>query len=549
MGLRLPALPVAMNARDVPPRALVRRPLPAVLRPAILPVDVQGSAPIATTAPLAVAQKLLWLPRAAQVMGCNLVAGKGSGKSTLMGRVIAWQALLRGEGLVIFDPVGGTIDNLLDKILRLPADLQEQVWPRVVFVDLAGGERVVPLPLYYRLGNESYHEIAARFTALAEKLDSNLAQAPVLGLSALKSVAIPCGMVLSALGLQITEASDLLAWPERWGPRLRQASEVDPLVAEAARFFLNQYTNWSSGQRERMIGTFLAKLEPLDLDPVARAMFGADAPGISWPDVVSKGQIVLFDLRRERDPHLARFKLMAAFSYLLDFIKYRGRTRTGPINVIIDELAYLAQTRSGDDISPFDREFNDLCNTWMRQGMIYLTCAYQEAFQLSDYTRDTTMSLGTQILGVAADMNVALDLAREYFPIDPWRVKAWREGGRGPIVELEPIYMSVEEQHYLSAQYFKGMRLFEFLVRPAAGEGDIRTHVYPITIKNFDRGQWVDEDRVAEARDWLRRTTGVSVAQSLAQIEARRRQMPTRGSPGPVTMDKDDDIIADPIPR
>jgi hypothetical protein len=101
-------------------------------------------------------------------MGINVVAGRGSGKSRLMGRVIAWQAVLRGEGLVIFDPVGGTIDNLLDKILRLPQGLQEQVWPRVVYVDLAGGEWVVPLPLFYRLGGESYHEIAARLHAPAD---------------------------------------------------------------------------------------------------------------------------------------------------------------------------------------------------------------------------------------------------------------------------------------------------------------------------------------------------------------------------------------------
>ena len=46
----------------------------------------------------------------------------------------------------------------------------------------------------------------------------------------------------------------------------------------------------------------------------------------------------------------------------------------------------------------------------------------------------------------------------------------WRGGGR--FSEPEPIYMNVEEQHYLAAEYFKSMRLFQFLVRPAAGEGN-----------------------------------------------------------------------------
>lgn len=519
--------------------------LPAVLRPVPPPAPPDAGSPIATSIPLEVAKQLLWLPHAALTMGINVVAGRGSGKSRLMGRVIAWQALLRGEGLVIFDPIGGTINNLLDKILQLPENLQEEIWPRVVYVDLAGGERVVPLPLYYRLGGESYYEIAARFSSLAEKLDGKLAEAPILGLSALNTIASNCGMVLSALGLQITEASDLLARPEHWVSRLRQASDIDPLVAEAARFFLHQYPH-SGSQRERMTTTFLAKVEPLGLDPVARAMFGAGTPGINWPDVVSKGQIVLFDQRREKDQRLGRFKLMAAFCYLLEFIKHRGRTRSGPLNVIIDELAYLAQARGGDDISPFDREFNDLCNTWMRQGKIHLTCAYQEAYQLSRYTRDTTMSLGTQVMGVTADMETALSLARQYFPVDPWRVKALREGSRGT---MEPVYLNADEQHYLAAEYFKGMRLFEFLVRPAAGEGDIRQHVYPITIKNFDQGQWPDDARIEATLARLRQTTGVPVAQILAQIEERRPQMPPKRARRPVKMEEDDDTFGDPIPR
>lgn len=556
----VPPSPVRRGVRAAPPRSEVvmhdarsvaptpgALALPTVLRPAPPPALPQGGSPIATLLPREIARQLLWLPYSALPMGQNIVAGRGSGKSRLMGRVIAWQALLRGEGLVIIDPVGGTISNLLDKILRLPDALQEHVWPRVLYMDLAGGDRVVPLPFYYRLGGESYHEIAARFTGLVEKVDTRLGQAPVLGLSALKEIASRAGMVLAALGLQMTEVSDLLAYPERWEARLRRASEVDPLVARAARFFLDQYARWSPAQRDRMTATFLAKLEPLDLDPVARAMFGAATPGISWADVVSKGQIVLIDASRERDPMLARFKLMAVFCHVVDFIKHRGRTRTGPLNLIIDELAYLAQVRGDGEISAFDREFNDLCNTWMRQGKVHLTCAYQEPYQVSEYTKQTTMSLGTQILGVTTDHRAAIDLAERHFPIDQTRVKAWRANVHFGLPE--PIYMTVEEQLHVSAHIFKSLRLFEFLVRPARGEGDLGERLYPITIKNIDRGQWPDDERVAEARARLRQHTGVPVAEILAEVEARRQKVPTKRSTRPVKIEDDDDIIADPLPR
>ena len=52
--------------------------------------------------------------------GVHLVGGPGSGKSRMLGRIIAWQALLRGKPTVLLDPTGGMALNLIDKISRLP---------------------------------------------------------------------------------------------------------------------------------------------------------------------------------------------------------------------------------------------------------------------------------------------------------------------------------------------------------------------------------------------------------------------------------------------
>src|SRR4051794_26981486 len=97
------------------------------------------------------AAKHLWLPDKSRNMGIHLMAGRGSGKSRLMGRGIGWNDFIRNIPLVILDPAGPTIDNLLDKILRSPHDQQEQLLSRVVYVDMSGkGTRLVPFPLYYR---------------------------------------------------------------------------------------------------------------------------------------------------------------------------------------------------------------------------------------------------------------------------------------------------------------------------------------------------------------------------------------------------------------
>lgn len=529
-------------------------PAPAVLRtPPPAPLAVKRpAAQLNTTLPRDVAQQFMFLPNEALSGGINVCAGRGSGKSRLMGRIISWQALLRDESVVIFDPVGGTIDNLLDKIIRAPELLRDYLLDRVVYIDMSSAENVVPLPLFYRLGTESAFTVAGRFPGLVAMLDTHLEKAPMLGLNALTFIAVRAGMVLSNLWLQITETSALLANPESWARRLREAAAIDPDVRGAAEFFLTEYADWSHEQRALETKALTAKIDMFDLDPATRAMFGASVPGIIWPDVVENKKCVLFDLRG-LTPHLVRFKLMAALSYLLEYVKHRGKTRSNPINVIIDELAYLSQTAGVDEISAFDREFNDLCNTWMRQGRIHLTCAYQEPYQLSDYTLKTTMSLGTQIMGVVADMDAALSLAKQYFPVDPWRVKIMRARQSGPAIELEPEFMSTEEQHYLGAEYFKSMRLFEFLVRPSRCEGDVGAGVRPVSIRNIDRGIWPDEVRIQSLRRWLGARSGLPVRDVLNDIN-HRTSYPWNGDVRPDRIresgtDYDDDNYYDPLPE
>ena len=55
------------------------------------------------------------LPASARVMGLYVLAGRGTGKSRLLGRKIACGDFFAGIPQVIFDPVGGTIDNFLEK--------------------------------------------------------------------------------------------------------------------------------------------------------------------------------------------------------------------------------------------------------------------------------------------------------------------------------------------------------------------------------------------------------------------------------------------------
>src|SRR5918999_1227792 len=98
------------------------------------------------------------LPASARVMGLYVLAARGTGKSRLLGRKIAMQDFLAGIPQVIFDPVGTTIDNFLDKVIRfldpLPRVDRDLFWDRIIYVDMSGKDGyITPFPLYYRMGS------------------------------------------------------------------------------------------------------------------------------------------------------------------------------------------------------------------------------------------------------------------------------------------------------------------------------------------------------------------------------------------------------------
>jgi hypothetical protein len=294
------------------------------------------------------------LSRSARSMGIYVLAGRGTGKSRLMGRKIAMQDYLAGFPQVIFDPVGATIDNFLDKVTRflqyIPAAERQRFWDRIVYVDMSGKDGVVvPFPLYYKLGTErSLLEIAERYLQTIIKSNPALFQAQVLGWPPLHRIGDYSGIVLAALGYQITEAEELLDHPEVWEAtgRLAQAEQVSPEAKRAVSYFRNTYIPMREADRARLTTPFLDKIFTFSLHDTFRAMFGAKEPGIRWDEVVQKKQTVLLDFRREQDEEMRRFKMLWVFDYLYSWIKTRGRSPT-PFGLIIDEFAHMTQQVAG----------------------------------------------------------------------------------------------------------------------------------------------------------------------------------------------------------
>jgi hypothetical protein len=476
-------------------------------------------------------------------MGIHIQAGKGSGKSRLMGRVIALHDFNQGTPQNADDPNGATTDNFLDALARLVARLasegkispeeQKRLWWRVRYVDMSGKSGyVTPFPLYYRLGKESLNDIAWRFLEAIRRLDPNLQDAPIQGWNAIAKLGSRMGMVLAALGCQITEAYSLLNEPKAWKGHLQQlaASTSDQGLRMAVEFFLRDYPEWKDQDRERAKSALETKLDMFALDPSMRAMFGAAAPGINWQEVVDKGQTVLLDFRNEQNREHRRFKMLWAFLYFLEYIKHRGRGRHRPVGLIIDELTalYNFDIQAGADI--FASDLDELINQIARDFRVWLTLAHQEQFQIDEKSHKTLMTMGTQVLGVTTDFEAALTMAQAFFRIDPHKVKryerVWMTDIFGPlVVDHRPVEYTVEEQDRMAATQFKDLGLFQFLVRPAKREGDLTGELVPMNIANLDRGVWVDEALVRKLRQRLSRRDGIPIETILEEIDRRQRQV------------------------
>jgi hypothetical protein len=475
----------------------------------------------------------VWPPDAVRNMGIYLVASKGSGKSRALGRWLAKQDLLRGIPQVILDPVGGTIDNLLDVIIRLPAAQQAQIWPRIVYVDMGAEDYVVPFPLYYRLRErDSLYQIAQRYLDVLRLMDPHLQSAAVEGWNALWQAGTYSGMALAAVGGQVVDAPSLLVEPKKWKACLKAALARYPEAQPAVSWLMQELSGLKSELRSRRTASFLQKVAVLNLEDAAKAMFGADRPGLDWQQVLARGQTVLLDLRHVLDAEQRRFRMLWALFYFIEFIKARGAGRHRPVGLIIDEISALTNFDLQSGLDLFAVALDELLNIWARQGQIWVTASHQEVWQVSPRMLKTLMGCGTRILGRTSDMEAALTLAQALIPADPHRVKRYEPiyGADAEVIDQRPVTYSLDEQHYLAASLYKNLGKFRFVVKSLTEEGGSDTNLRPLSLANVEPGVWPDEERVAKARAALRKKSGTPVDQLVSAIEARRARLLAVGS-------------------
>jgi hypothetical protein len=478
----------------------------------------------------------LRLSHAALLNGMRWVAGPGTGKSRGIALTVVWPHLWHGWPAIILDPTGALGHYVLYKGLFLDEANQRRLWSRLKYVDLAATDYLVPMPLYYRRGDETLFAAANRLVQVIERSDVFLQTASIEGLNAAKQVGGYGGMLMAALGLQVTELDHLLTEPAAWQARLREVQKSHPELRRAVSFF-RAFAKLKPDLQQRKAGSLSMKLFPLLADPTLQAAFAANRPGLDWAEEMRQRRTVLLDFGGETDRERRQFKLIWCFLEIVEFLKRRGIAgRQQPVLLVIDEISALLGPRTADR-SILGQDLHELVTVWARNVGVKLCFAHQYPSQLEPAIHHALTQLGTQVIGNIQDPDDALELARQFHRYDPYLVKkeerVWMNveqlGGllayHAPeVIDHRTVEFTADEQFLLVADRIRSLPKFHFLVRPASGEGNLTGPLRLVSMARLDAGLYPDEALVAEVRRRLRQRDGAPIALLLAEIEQRRQQ-------------------------
>lgn len=480
-----------------------------------------------------------WLKETTRSMGLLIFGDKGAGKSFAVARDLCWRTFMAGIAQFIIDPTGAICDNFLQKLSEktenLPTEQQEAYKRRVWYVDMAVKDGyVVSWQFYTPLNDEPLYDTAQPLIELFLSLDPELKKAPVEGENALRTLGTYVGIILAALGFQISEAISLLDNPDKWNKDgwLDEAVRRNPQALDAVTWFKNKYIKWNADMKTRRSAAFRNKTSVFDLNPVQRALFGGNQ-GIDFDTLKQQGITLLIDVRHIKNEERLRFLLQFLFRWFLLQVRSRG-LREKPIHLCVDELSRMVKPNGKDKVSPIEEDLQQLVNVEARNRGVFYTLMLQGLWQVDDYMKSTLLSAGNYMVGYQSDLTSAVMLAKKLFPytgqpmVKRWE-KVYSSTPNGPVLSnIRAVEYSIAEQELMSATAFTLMRGLHFLVRPALAEGTVTGPVLPMRVKEV--GRWVERDKVEALRHELIQRCGLPLEEVLAEIDARMVRKPGKAS-------------------
>lgn len=488
------------------------------------------------------------------------VAGPGTGKTTGITYAVIWDHLLKGWPVIAIDPTGAISSTLISIMIRLiqkyPPHLRHIVLQRclnrLVYVDLAATDEVVPLPFYEQQSQEeSLFTTASRILHVMSLSDPALHTASQEGFNALYEIGLYAGMLITALGqgrFQLPEVVDLIRNPKRWAHLFPQAVDRYPELRQATAYFKEFMSITNPALRSRRSRSFLNKLAPLLADPTLLAAFGTGTGGIDFDTVVKNRQCLIYDLGGVTDPAIRQLKMLWIFRQVYEMLQQRGVAgRRRPVLFVIDEISNLQGHNTENPV--LAQDINDLCAVWARNVGCKLCIAHQNLGQLDKRIQISLSQFGTQVIGTVPIFEDALTLAYQIYCLQPLKIKktepvymateTWSEGeswgdpfgtwqqqqshtrSTPKIVFEKTIEYTPEEQYVMVANLIQTLPKFTFLVKGARREGDSASQVRLLGLERVMPRRYADEALISQVRAELRKKWGQPLKTLLSDITDR----------------------------
>lgn len=496
-------------------------------------------------------------------MGVRVVAGKGSGKSRLIGRTLVFQDFARRIPTIVIDPTQSLLNNVLDKVLRLPIHVQKEAYKRIRYVNLTGQEdtkgvmRVVPFPLLYKA--RTPFEAAQRFTDVIERADPFLRGAPMLGIEALRNIATDVGSVLYALGWQYSEAEKLIFHARDYQGLIEKAAEQYPDIEPSVDYLLHTFPSFAKQEQLMRTSSFLSRTQRFSRDEISRAIYCAHAPAFSWQEMVDDKLLVLFDVSRVPTSQ-RKFAMLWIYHSFIDWVRLEGGlARFEPISLVIDELTNMLGNPA-DTMDPVAEDLRELLDVIARNYRLWVTVLHQEENQVSRQVQQRLDGIGTQIVGVTSDPDSALKLARRYVKYDPYKKKKeepiygsesytefsdpflfpyGEHKNRHIVIDHRPVEFTIEEQLELNSRRFLELEQSRFKIGTAYREGSLPTALSDLDTSHIEPGKYPQEYLLSYVRANLIERNGLPVQDVIGEItgrgKARERERHVAEAPLPVS--------------
>jgi hypothetical protein len=142
--------------------------------------------------------------------------------------------------------------------------------------------------------------------------------------------------------------------------------------------------------------------------------------------------------------------------------------------------------------------------------------------------------MGTVVFGQTSDHEAAEELARRYYPYDPYKVKKSRtiyaSASRSMRGYRESVPVAVgdqtteftrNEQNYINSRPFLELAPLHFLIGQSRREGELPRELREIDLEELDPGQFPERSVTDPLREALMCRDGVQESQALREIAAR----------------------------